>query len=391
METYSSNLFDYSIRLNNLNDYLICELDYNGIVWKSKITLNDLTSNMINLQKLMTIIKSNKEKIQPNYDINFDLITNSRTNSSHLIMGIKFSNEFIEFKEKIIFTQSNTIDEAKEEKLNQMIISQKKEIDMMKIKIEELENIPLVGYSKIIKKLYIDGRLNPYICSIKNNNNTENSLSHLNHARHQNRRGKKSNENNLNQNNLNHFGLNYFENFSYDTYQFLINNNLDEIKIFFNGINFNDEIISQVIPYKFWLFSFNFQTFGKKFEQDIMMIPKAKSQNNNYEYYEFEKFFGYYIETYYYLKYCRVKKLSIDCVGDDFGVHHSSFLFNWVVNNFSSTNIFDEIEFVNNLPLNDFINSGIRTKKIKIVYDKSFNDNALKSYCSSNGIQFEYS
>lgn len=152
METYSSNLLDYSIRLNNLNDYLICELDYNGIGWRSKITPNDLTSNMINLQKLMTIIKSNKEKIQPNYDINFDLIANPRTNSSHLIMEIKFSNEFIDFKEKIIFTQSNTIDEAKEEKLNQMIISQKREIDMMKIKIEELENRPLVSCVKIKKK-----------------------------------------------------------------------------------------------------------------------------------------------------------------------------------------------------------------------------------------------
>lgn len=378
METYSSNLFDYSIRLNDLNDYLICELDYNGIVWKSKITLNDLTSNMINLQKLMTIIKSNKEKIQPNYDINFDLITNSRTNSSHLIMGIKFSNEFIEFEEKIIFTQSNTIDEAKEEKLNQMIISQKKEIDMMKIKIEELENRPLVGYSRIIKGHYTLGNLHHSIHSIKNNNIDENSLTHLNNdslwrSRHR----------HLNQNN--------FGNFNYNTYQYLINNNLDEIKIFFGGINFYDKINSQVIPHKFWLFSFNFQTFGRKFEQDIMRVPKEKSQNDNYEYYEFEKFFGYYIETYYYLKYCRVKKLLIDCVGDDFGVHHSSFLFNWVVNNFSSTNIFDEIEFVNNLPLNDFINSGIRTKKIKIVYDKSFNDNALKSYCSSNGIQFEYS
>jgi len=371
-------LFDYSIRLNDLNDYLICELDYNGIVWKSKITLNDLTSNMINLQKLMTIIKSNKEKIQPNYDINFDLITNSRTNSSHLIMGIKFSNEFIEFEEKIIFTQSNTIDEAKEEKLNQMIISQKKEIDMMKIKIEELENRPLVGYSKIIIGLYTRGNLHHSIHSIKNNNITENSLTHLN-----NDSLWRSCHRHLNQNN--------FGNFNYNTYQYLINNNLDEIKIFFGGINFYHKINSQVIPHKFWLFSFNFQTFGRKFEQDIMRVPKEKSQNDNYEYYEFEKFFGYYIETYYYLKYCRVKKLLIDCVGDDFGVHHSSFLFNWVVNNFSSTNIFDEIEFVNNLPLNDFINSGIRTKKIKIVYDKSFNDNALKSYCSSNGIQFEYS
>lgn len=366
MESYSYNLFDYSIRLNDLDDYLMCELDYNGIVWKSKITLNDLTSNMINLQKLMTIIKSNKEKIQPNYDINFDLITNSRTNSSHLIMGIKFSNEFIEFEEKIIFTQSNTIDEAKEEKLNQMIISQKKEIDMMKMKIEELENRPLIGYMKILKYLE-DENLRFLLNSIKSKTTNENNLSRLIYY-------------------SSYISLN-----DCVSDQCLINNNLDEIKIFFSGINLNNKTNNSIMPYKFWLFSFNFQTFGRNFKQDIMRAPKQKSQNDNYEYYEFEKFFGYYIETYYYLKYCKVKKLLIDCVGDDFGIHHSTFLFNWIVNNFSSTNIFDEIEFVNNLPLNDFINSGIRTKKIKIVYDKSFNDNALKSYCSSNGIQFEYS
>lgn len=332
MESYSYNLFDYSIRLNDLDDYLMCELDYNGIVWKSKITLNDLTSNMINLQKLMTIIKSNKEKIQPNYDINFDLITNSRTNSSHLIMGIKFSNEFIEFEEKIIFTQSNTIDEAKEEKLNQMIISQKKEIDMMKMKIEELENRPLIGYMKILKYLE-DENLRFLLNSIKSKTTNENNLSRLIYY-------------------SSYISLN-----DCVSDQCLINNNLDEIKIFFSGINLNNKTNNSIMPYKFWLFSFNFQTFGRNFKQDIMMAPKQKSQNDNYEYYEFEKFFGYYIETYYYLKYCKVKKLLIDCVGDDFGIHHSTFLFNWIVNNFSSTNIFDEIEFVNNLPLNNFINS----------------------------------
>lgn len=175
---------------------------------------------------------------------------------------------------------------------------------------------------------------------------------------------------------------------------FVINNNLDEIKIFFSGINYSIEDSNcGNISYKFWLFSFDFLTFGKKFEQNTLMSPKRKSEYNEqnaHDFYEFDKYFNDLVKTYYYLKYCKDKRLSIDCAGDDFGVHHSTFLFNWIVNNFSSTNVFDEIKFENNLPLDNFINSGIKTKKIKIVYDKSFNDNALKSYCNSNGIQFEY-
>lgn len=382
MTTYSSNLHDYLIKLDNLDEYLICELKYNEIVWKSKITLDDLTSNMINLQKLMTIIKLNKEKIQPNYNIVLDLITNPKTNSSHLVMTIEFSNEFIDFTEKIVFTQTNITDEVKEQKLNQIIISQKREIDVMKKKIEELENRPLIGYIKSIERLY--GDLSTFLQNIKNKTLDEKLLQHLTRNNYQkwdiyNKCGHMHN----------------FHSLEYNIYSFLINNNLDEIKIFFGGINisYNTTTTDSNTLYKFWLFSFNFQTFGQKFEQDIMMAPRLKSEHNEqnaYDFYQFEKFFGYFIETYYFLKYCKVKKLTIECTGDDFGNPHSIFLFNWIVNNFSSTNVFDEIEFLNNLPLDNFMNSGIRTKKIKIVYDKSFNDNALKLHCNTNGIQFEY-
>jgi hypothetical protein len=128
---YSPYLPDYMILFNNLADKLICTLDFNGNLWESKITQNDLTSQMINLTKLTNIIKQNSQKVSPNYLIQLELVPSHQTNSHNLILQIKYSYEFIEWEEKIIFKQKNTLDEATQSNQNAILSRQQKQIDVL--------------------------------------------------------------------------------------------------------------------------------------------------------------------------------------------------------------------------------------------------------------------
>jgi len=153
MSIYSHNLSDYNISFNNLSDTLVCILDYNNNIWKSSITINDLHSGMLTTTKLMNLIKLNSQKIQPNYSINIEFTENKITSVNYLIMNISYSNEFIEFDEKIYFHQTTTFDESKQ---LQIIQQQKIQISnlieiitKLENKIDEIENnqyMNLFGY-----------------------------------------------------------------------------------------------------------------------------------------------------------------------------------------------------------------------------------------------------
>ena len=65
-----TNIFDYKISLNNLNDILICVLEYSNHIYESRISQSDLKSGLVNLTKLQKIIV---ELLKPdNFFIIFD-------------------------------------------------------------------------------------------------------------------------------------------------------------------------------------------------------------------------------------------------------------------------------------------------------------------------------
>ena len=144
---YSINLSGCGIDFNNLTDSLECVLDYNGIIWKSKITQSDLNSGMINLLKLMNLIKMNIPDVKPGYAIKLEFVENQRTNTNYLVMNIGYSNELIEFEEKIYFRQANIVDETlKNQQIiqsqiiqSQKISQQQKQIDDLTLVIRRLE------------------------------------------------------------------------------------------------------------------------------------------------------------------------------------------------------------------------------------------------------------
>lgn len=162
--TYSSNLADYDISFNNLTDKLVCVLDYNGLKWVSNISQEDLRSGMINLNKLMNVIKLNSPKTQPNYLINIELVNNERTFTTYLVLTIGYSNELIDFEEKIYFRQSNTTDDAVQSRQNQIILQQEKRIEMLEKKINDLENKPFADFIPIY--IRSDNNKNIYIVDI---------------------------------------------------------------------------------------------------------------------------------------------------------------------------------------------------------------------------------
>lgn len=142
IDMYSTNLTDYKINFNNLTDSLECVLNHNGIIWKSKITQSDLNSGMISLSKLMNLVKMNIPEVKPDYVIKLELVENQRTNTNYLVMNIGYSNELIEFEEKIYFRQANTIEEAHRNQQiiqEQKISQQQKQIDDLVLIIKRLE------------------------------------------------------------------------------------------------------------------------------------------------------------------------------------------------------------------------------------------------------------
>lgn len=107
----STSLSNYNIRFTNLSDSLICVIELEGKEYEAKITQSDL--KLVSLKKIQKIIESNHKQIQPNYTIKLIQDSNLTTGVNYLVLEIVYSGD-IDFDEKIIFTQSNTLRESYE-------------------------------------------------------------------------------------------------------------------------------------------------------------------------------------------------------------------------------------------------------------------------------------
>lgn len=97
------NLQDLNLRINNSNDLIECTLDYDGSEWFGQIHSSDLTSQIIDLNKLEKILKLNYQNTSNNFTFQLKL-NDDRTN---LILIVGYLNEFIEWSEQIIFKQKS--------------------------------------------------------------------------------------------------------------------------------------------------------------------------------------------------------------------------------------------------------------------------------------------
>jgi len=127
------NFKDLNLSINNLTDKLICSCEYENEIYETEITINDLHSEFITLSKLQNIFTINNTKIQNGYKINLDKMYNNIGNINYLVLSIDYSNEFIDFNEKIYFKQKGTTYDI-------IIQKQNKKINELENKIKQLEN-----------------------------------------------------------------------------------------------------------------------------------------------------------------------------------------------------------------------------------------------------------
>ena len=150
INSYSNDFYKYTLSMSDIDEGLICTLDdSNGSIWQSKISKSDL--EVLPIEKLKKVIQINLHSIQPNYNISIDFLNDSK-NNLNFVLKITYSNELIEFTEKIYFKQKNSLDEINETKINR----QEK-------KIMKLENM----INKLIKKIDILEE-DSYMCFEKN-------------------------------------------------------------------------------------------------------------------------------------------------------------------------------------------------------------------------------
>lgn len=139
-QIHSPNLSDYIVQLNLTANCLECSLDFNGFVWFSVIEQNNLTFELIDLAKLANIIKLNLHETIKYYSIWLELSKCIQTNSKILILNIQYSNEFIEWEEKIIFKQLNSMENSLRNNFNLIIKNQQRQIDQLTKLIEQMQN-----------------------------------------------------------------------------------------------------------------------------------------------------------------------------------------------------------------------------------------------------------
>jgi len=332
MDTYSSNLFDYKISLNNLDDTLICVLDYNGIKWQSKITESELTSGMINLAKLTNIIQSNSQKILPNYRIGLGLIRNDRTCTELLVLKIIYSNEFMDFEEKIYFRQSNTTDDAIQSKKNQIIQQQQKLINELVEIVRKLEKkINKIDNSQLLP-IYIYPSTG--IIRLKNEPVPFNNM-----------------------------------NIMPSKIKF-ISKNLTNV-IFDYSCNRTNNNFQKTLHYcmDFIIFTIN---SSHKFtvRQNCIFLD---------------------INTYKEIfKFLNLKIFAINCNGNGFDNEDENFIFEFLEKTLiASGKKIDELKIETNNIANGFTKYNFYNK-LSIPYDKSFNDTSIKEHCKKNNIEFAY-
>lgn len=383
---YSTNLTDYNISFENLADYIICTLEYNGIVWKSKITSDDLRSGMINPTKLMNIIQSNKQTINPNYSFGIEQKYNSRTNANYLELSISYFNEFIDFEEVIYFTQANTLDEATKINQNSVIAKQQNQIDRMEKIIERLEN-KIVQLENNKSMTIYGSNINSKHCIRKNIvighyvTGDEKIYCNLNKVMIDNIKNKYSSCSDVRFN---------FVNFM--TPLFTFTKNVESMHIGFKFITNYHADIDEVNVNNFVIEKISFTPF----EHSLMF------HNPNYDYESSDLSFcekNYNMKTFEtMLEFIVLNKLIVQFNYPEFNKGQIGWLNKIQSNN--TINFLNKYFFANGKKVNELIidnnsicdelTNCVSYNKLKIVYDKSFDDNKIKAHCANHGIEFGY-
>jgi hypothetical protein len=384
---YSSNLTDYNISFENLADYIICTLEYNGIVWKSKITSDDLRSGMINPTKLMNIIQSNKQTINPNYSFGIEQKYNSRTNANYLELSISYFNEFIDFEEIIYFTQANTLDEATKINQNLVIAKQQNQIDRMEKIIEKLENK--------INQLENNKSMTLYGCDICASYIPRNTVyGHY-------VTGDKKTYCNTNENEVRRL----IENYGHNSH--LLENlvpsmipictftkNVESMHIGFKFLTNRYANIDEVNVNNFVIEKLSFNPFecSLNFYDPILVLDGKNTDwtfcEKNYNMKTFETM----------LEFIVLNKLIVRFNYPEFNKGQIGWLNKIQANN--TINFLNKYFFRNGKKVNELIidnnsicdelTNCVSYNKLKIVYDKSFDDNKIKAHCANHGIEFGY-
>lgn len=131
-----------NIKVENLGSHLFCSINYSGKIYECKISVDELHSGMMSLLKLQNILKSYETIIQnPHYQFKFEIHENERTSTKHLILHIVFSDDYIDWEEKIYFREKCIIEqeEAENNLLKQQVQMQQKQIEKMENIIQNLE------------------------------------------------------------------------------------------------------------------------------------------------------------------------------------------------------------------------------------------------------------
>lgn len=99
----------YSITIENYQTSLYCILIFDEKKYEARITIDDLKSGVVSINKLQNILKLNSQIVHPNYTIEFESKINNSNLVNYLILKIIYSDDFIDWDEKIYFTQSDDL------------------------------------------------------------------------------------------------------------------------------------------------------------------------------------------------------------------------------------------------------------------------------------------
>ncbi len=159
MEVLSEELTSYKITTNITQNILECWLEYGSKVFYTEVYSSDLQTGLVSLSKLENIIKANSKQIQPYFTIWLDLILCEISNSNNLVLNILFSNEFVEFEEKIYFKEKqillNELEPNSELESNSKLEPNNKLEQIIKLqneKINQFENT-IIKMNEIVEKL----------------------------------------------------------------------------------------------------------------------------------------------------------------------------------------------------------------------------------------------
>lgn len=330
---FSPTISDYDIKFTNLYNGLVCVLNLNGLEFEAKITKSDL--KIVSLNKLQKIILSNHKETQPFYTIRIGLVQDSNhstqstqiTQKKYLVLEILYSGD-IDFEEKIFFIQSNTIKNAFESK-----------------QLEQTKQIT---------------KLEKYICEQNETIRTlKNKLDKIENEQHICIQEQKSNDSCLRYKN--------------------VSKNIDVLEFI------NDNTVQ--LMYNFYGSELTFQSQYEIVRQKE--IPRAP------------RLFGASYDTipvfeigtpYLFFNYKKIKDLYNSSACETIKSYLIKQIKFFIGEYLKKRNdyIVECIETIHNKEIIPILLEHTNYKKLKIKYDKEFDDREIKSHCDTNNIKFDY-